>query len=182
MIPQGQAAEVLTKCVPRIRGDDPKRLEVQLADSKRWEETRLRLYNENQAYVEYKARTMDEEKLSIRAGAQRKHIKGTKEYEQHIDVANRRGFPEPSRITVSIEEAEELVRKYAGKGKMETNRKGNWDGTETCAANRVVGFAVTRDGKQVPTRRFKIHYSKKGTHIVPYAEEGKPWIGTNSKR
>lgn len=82
---------------------------------------RLRLYNENQAYVEYKARTMDEEKLSIRAGAQRKHIKGTKEYEQRIDVANRKGFPEPSRITVSIEEAEELVRKYAGKGKMKTN-------------------------------------------------------------
>ena len=47
---------------------------------------------------------------------------------------------------------------------------------------RVVGFVVTRDGKQAPTRRFKIHYSKKGTHIVPYAEEGKPWIGTNSKR
>lgn len=161
----------------KVHIDEDKRLEVQLADSKRWEETRSRLNANKQAWVDYKARTMDEEKLSIRAGAQRKHIKGTREYEQHIDVSNRKGFPEPSRITVSIEEAEELVRKYAGKGTMKTKRSGGWNGTEICAANKVVGFVVRKDGTEVPTRLFKIHYSKTGTHIVPYAKDGKPWNG-----
>lgn len=56
---------------------------------------------------------MGEEKLSARAGAQRKHIKGTREYERHVSVANRRGFQKPSRITISIDEAEELVWKHA---------------------------------------------------------------------
>lgn len=161
----------------KVHIDENKRLEVQLADSKRWEETRRRLYNENQAYVEYKARTMDEEKLSIRAGAQRKHIKGTREYEQHVSVANRSGFQKPSRITISIDEAEELVRKHAGTGTMKTTRDGKWNGTEICAANKVVGFIVRKDGTEVPTRLFKIHYSKTGTHIVPYAKDGKPWNG-----
>lgn len=120
---------------------------------------------------------MDEEKLSIRAGAQRKHIKGTREYEQHVSVANRSGFQKPSRITISIDEAEELVRKHAGTGKMKTTRDGKWNGTEICAANKVVGFIVRKDGTEVPTRLFKIHYSKNGTHIVPFAKEGKPWNG-----
>ena len=66
--------------------------------------------------------------------------------------------------------------------KMKTADDGKWNGTEICAANKVVGFIVRKDGTEVPTRPFKIHYSKKGTHIVPYAEEGKSWIGTNSKR
>ena len=67
---------------------------------------------------------MDEEKLSIRAGAQRKRINGTREYEQHVSVANRRGFQKPSRIAISIDEAEELVREHAGTGKMKTTRDG----------------------------------------------------------
>ena len=161
----------------KVHIDEDKRLEVQLADSKRWEETRSRLNANKQAWVDYKARTMDEEKLSIRAGAQRKHIKGTREYEQHVSVANRRGFQKPSRITISIDEAEELVRKHAGTGKMKTTRDGKWNGTEICAANKVVGFIVRKDGTEVPTRLFKIHYSKNGTHIVPFAKEGKPWNG-----
>lgn len=161
----------------KVHIDEGKRLEVQLADSKRWEETRSRLNANKQAWVDYKARTMDEEKLSIRAGAQRKHIKGTREYEQHVSVANRRGFQKPSRITISIDEAEELVRKHAGTGKMKTTRDGKWNGTEICAANKVVGFIVRKDGTEVPTRLFKIHYSKNGTHIVPFAKEGKPWNG-----
>ena len=78
---------------------------------------------------------------------------------------------------MSIEEAEELVRKYAGKGTMKTKRSGGWNGTEICAANKVVGFVVRKDGTEVPTRLFKIHYSKTGTHIVPYAKDGKPWNG-----
>lgn len=66
--------------------------------------------------------------------------------------------------------------------KMKTADDGKWNGTEICAANKVVGFIVRKDGTEVPTRPFKIHYSKNGTHIVPFAKEGKPWSGTNSKR
>ena len=62
-------------------------------------------------------------------------------------------------------------------GKMKTADDGKWNGTEICAANKVVGFIVRKDGTEVPARPFKIHYSKNGTHIVPFAKEGKPWSG-----
>ena len=61
--------------------------------------------------------------------------------------------------------------------KMKTADDGKWNGTEICAANKVVGFIVRKDGTEVPTCLFKIHYSKDGTRIVPFAKEGKPWNG-----
>ena len=169
----------------KVHIDENKRLEVQLADSKRWEETRLRLYNENQAYVEYKARTMDEEKLSIRAGAQRKHIKGIKEYEQHVEkVRKNSSYSVPSHLIIDEEEeeAQRLILKHAGRGRPLMDKSGKWSGKEICAASRAIGFACLKDGTIVPTRRFKIHYSKTGTHMVPYVEGEKLWSGQRSTK
>ena len=55
-------------------------------------------------------------------------------------------------------------------GKLKAADDGKWNGTEICAANKVVGFIVHKDGTEVLTRPFKIHCSKKGTHMVPYVE------------
>ena len=68
---------------------------------------------------------------------------------------------------------------YAGMipDKMKTAYDGEWNGTEICAANKDVGFIVRKDGIEVPTRSFKIHYSKIGTHIAPFAKGGNPWSG-----
>ena len=73
----------------------------------------------------------------------------------------------------------QVLPAYAGMipDKLKTADDGKWNRTEICAANKVVGFIVRKDGTEVPTRLFKIHYSKTGTHIVPYAKDGKPWNG-----
>ena len=64
----------------------------------------------------------------------------------------------------------------------ETTDDGKWNDTEICAANKDVGFIVRKDGTEVPTRPFKIHCSKKGTHMVPYVEGEKLWSGQRSTK
>lgn len=167
----------------KVHIDEGKRLEVQLADSKRWEETIDRLNANKQAWVDYKARTMDEEKLSIRAGAQRKHIKGTREYEQHVEKVRKNGtYSAPSHLIIDEEEAQRLILKHAGSGRPLMDKSGKWSGKEICAASRAIGFVCLKDGTLVPTRRFKIHYSKTGTHMVPYVEGEKLWSGQRSTK
>lgn len=67
-------------------------------------------------------------------------------------------------------------------GKMKTADDGKLNGTEICAANKAVGFTVRKDGAEVPTRLFKIHGSKNGTQVVPFAKEGRPWTGQRSTK
>jgi len=78
----------------------------------------------------------------------------------------------PSRVTVSAEECERLVRERAGTGRMETTRAGKWAGREVCSTDRVIGYYVDRNGQESKTRYFKIHYGKSGTHIVPFKDQG----------
>lgn len=110
---------------------------------------------------------------AVRQAAQRKHIKGSKEYEEKADSMRRSGspYPAPSYLTVSEDEADDLVRRFAGKGRAGMRRDGSWNGREVCTADRIIGYIVGRDGEEVPTRRFTIHYGKRGTHIVPARPE-----------
>ena len=64
----------------------------------------------------------------------------------------------------------------------ETTDDGKWNGTEICAVNKDVGFIVRKDGTEVPTCPFKIHCSKKGTHMVPYVKGEKLWSGQRSTK
>lgn len=96
----------------------------------------------------------------IDIGKQEKHIRGSNNY-----IEGR------SYLTISSKEAQTLVNKYAGKGQISFNRKGVWDKREIVYAQENIGVAVsTKNGKHA-TNAFKIHYSKTGTHIVPYWKE-----------
>ncbi|MCL1986979.1 MAG: polymorphic toxin type 50 domain-containing protein [Firmicutes bacterium] len=67
---------------------------------------------------------------------------------------------------------QELVDKYCGKGKFRITKKGQWDKKETITADKDIGVNVIQDtGLETPTNKFKIHYSKTGTHIVPTERE-----------
>lgn len=101
--------------------------------------------------------------LKIHEGRQGKHILG------HNNYIEGRSY-----LNVSMEEAQELVNKYAGTGTID-RAKGTlkWKGTETIVADKIIGVNINnRTGEQEYTNTFKIHYSKKGTHIVPKHEEG----------
>lgn len=96
--------------------------------------------------------------LEIEVGKQGKHILG------HNNYIEGRSY-----LTISLEEAQELINKYAGTGEIKTNSKGEWDRKETIKTDKEIGVNVSiLDGSENRTKSFKIHYSKKGTHIVPY--------------
>ena len=64
---------------------------------------------------------------------------------------------------------QELFNNYAGTGIMELDRRGNKTNKEICKADRFIGINGS-DGAR--TKVFKIHHSKKRTHIAPCLEKG----------
>lgn len=64
---------------------------------------------------------------------------------------------------------QELFNNYAGTGIMELDRRGNKTNKEICKADRFIGINGS-DGAR--TKVFKIHHSKKRTHISPCLEKG----------
>ncbi len=102
----------------------------------------------------------------IHEGRQRKHIEGTKEYwDKYKDGSNPQDV-----LTISLEEAQKLVNKNAGKGTPgKSDANGTW--TEFADADYVVGKYYS-NGEYHETKRFTIHYSKKGAHVIPVRPKG----------
>lgn len=93
----------------------------------------------------------------IEPGKQGKHIREHNNY-----IAGR------SYLTISEKEAQELVDRYAGTGYIQRDGKDNWSHKEIVIADKVIGVAVNPEtGEETETRKFVIHYSKNGVHIVP---------------
>jgi len=102
----------------------------------------------------------DETLKSINIGHHNKHIKSSNGY-----TTGR------SYIYGDIKEAQSLVEKYHGTGRAVLTRKGEWTNKEIVLAEDVIGVNVELEtGAETETRRFTIHYGKKGTHIVPAKE------------
>ncbi|SEN91833.1 Phage minor capsid protein 2 [Peptostreptococcus russellii] len=78
---------------------------------------------------------------------------------------------------------QKLVDKYQGTGDLKiTNPTKNWIKKEFVFGKDIMGFVVDEvSGKVTPTRYFSIHYSKKGTHIVPRKEPSNGKSGGNEK-
>lgn len=102
--------------------------------------------------------------LDIETGKQGKHIKGHNNYQQGKSYLN-----------ISMEDAQMLVDKYAGTGEIQRDNSGKWKHTEIITQNKQnIGYVVSAvNGEEIETSFFKIHYSKNGTHIVPYARKEK---------
>ena len=99
----------------------------------------------------------DNQPKDIHIGKQGKHILG------HNNYINGRSY-----LTVSIEEVEELIKKYAGTGKFELQRNGEVKNKELIECNKNIGVNINNEtGELTETNRFYIHYSKDGVHIVP---------------
>ena len=93
--------------------------------------------------------------LKINPEKQNRHVLGTKEYK------NGRSY-----ITISIDEAESIVESKYATGKVTVSKSGQIK--ETLFENKIIGMDLDFDGSEHETNGFKIHYSKTGTHIVPY--------------
>lgn len=103
----------------------------------------------------------DKQPLTIEEGKQGKHIKG------HNNYTEGRSY-----LTIDQEEAQELVNKYAGTGRIEISKEGKWKNKEVILCDKVIGVNVDPVTlEKTETKSFKIHYSKNGAHIVPRKEE-----------
>ena len=97
-----------------------------------------------------------------------KHNPSHKRYLDYVERNKAKGKQKPSYLTISYEEANELVRKYAGTGVLQFSSKGEWINKELIKGDKYIGVYVDQTtGEEVKTKDFKIHYSKTGTHIVP---------------
>lgn len=95
----------------------------------------------------------------IHDGKQGKHIVGHNNYDGKSYLAD--GV-----------DPQKLVDEYHGTGDLKiTNPNKNWIKKEFVLGEDIIGFVVDKStGEVTPTRYFSIHYSKKGTHIVPRKE------------
>lgn len=100
--------------------------------------------------------------LTIEEGKQGKHIK------THNNFIEGRSY-----FTISLEQMQKLVDKYAGTGTIEFYRNGVWRHTEIIGkTDSIIGYTVDPETlEEIVTSAFKIHYSNNGTHIVPTRED-----------
>lgn len=95
--------------------------------------------------------------LNIEVGKQGKHML------DHPNYIDGRSY-----LTISVEEAQKLINQYAGTGDIVQTKNGDWAKKESIAHNKEIGVCINNiTGEKTSTNKFKIHYSKKGTHIVP---------------
>ena len=112
----------------------------------------------------------DDQPKNIDKGKQDKHIEGTNNYKQKAEGLTSIGQYGPSRVYLSLIEIQNLINEFAGTGSIKIRKNGEWDRTETIYHNdKIVGSVVNNlNGKEIETTTFKVHYSKKGIHIVPH--------------
>ena len=73
-------------------------------------------------------------------------------------------------ITVSVEELQAIINEKAGSGKINfTDDFTKWKNTEIIDAGREIGYTINRNGDMIIAKSIKIHYSKSGTHGVPFS-------------
>lgn len=96
------------------------------------------------------------------------HIRGTKGYEKYLQKNLEKGAPPPSYLTITKEECQALVDRYAGTGQFKYDPKST-KMQEIISQNKPIGTYIDpRTGEVVEnTNDFRIHYSKTGSHIVP---------------
>lgn len=123
-------------------------------DSDRWSKIQL-AYKDTKLQIKIKSDLYNKKIFDDKQG---KHIRGHKNY---IDGR--------SYLTISMEQAQELVNKYAGTGTIIRDRNGKFSNRELITENKeMIGVNINNlTGEHTQTNRFVIHYSGEGVHIVP---------------
>jgi len=95
--------------------------------------------------------------------AQLAHKKDSAEYLKRIAEGRMPSYTEMSNM-----EIQKIINTYSLTGKVRKGQDGQF--RETISLKENIGmFGDLRTGKYIPTHRATIHYSKKGTHLVPSA-------------
>lgn len=90
------------------------------------------------------------------------HVYGTPQY---LNTTQGRGR-EPSRLTISKEEAQQLIMRYSGRGDPFITRAGDTGNKEYVTYHKPVG-QILINGQWVDTQRVAISHAQDGSHIYP---------------
>lgn len=119
--------------------------------------------NLNLAYKDQNIRNRiksNELSKEVLIGKQGKHILG------HNNYIEGRSY-----MSVALEEIQQIVNEHAGSGHILRDSKGQWNNKELIEVNKISGVTFDIEGKPRETNKAIIHYSKKGTHVVPTLRE-----------
>lgn len=103
-----------------------------------------------------------EQSKKIIAKKQSVHIKGTASHEKTLADGIMKSY-----FNISEKEVQKLADDFCGKGNV--RHYGNYPSQiiEDVDCGRVIGYALSKDGRSTATTHITIHYSAKGVHIVP---------------
>lgn len=109
-------------------------------------------------------------KTEINEQKQADHIRGTNEWYRRLetDLANGKQV-EPSYLTISMDEAAKLIKRYSGTGKFLYKEDPAYiPKKEIIKHDSKIGMYIDQStGEMFETDSFRIHYRKTGAHIVP---------------
>lgn len=160
--------------------EQPERTKMAYIDGKTMEKARqLRAQRDAEAAArelqQQKNRAILKEKIQsgeiskkIRPQVQARHIEGTPQFEEYKARRLAKGQTPQSILTVTMEEAQDIVEKYSGTGEVlvKARKDGSLEIKEYADVGRIAGKEYT-DNEYRETSRVGIFYSKKGTHIFP---------------
>lgn len=149
--------------------DETVRSEAQQLKAQREAEAAAKALKNQQNTAILKAKIESGEiSTQIRPQVQARHIEGTPQFKDYNARRLAKGRTPQSILTVTMEEAQELVDKYKCTGEVivKTRKDGSFEIKEYADTDRIVGKEYT-DNEYHETRRIGIFYSKKGTHIFP---------------
>ncbi|MCR5249641.1 MAG: hypothetical protein K6E50_03450 [Lachnospiraceae bacterium] len=125
---------------------------------------------QRRARIEIRNR-IDSGRYSLRLQKQKylEHVEGTPQYK--ITTAVRKGR-EPSRLTISYDETQQLIDELSATGRIEISRFGIPGDVEYITLDHTIGDIFV-NGEWKPTKRIAIHHGNEGSHIVPVRENPK---------
>ena len=96
-----------------------------------------------------------------------KHLEGHRDYERYKDSRIKKKKTPPSILTISYDEAQEIIVKQSGHGIIKVRKDGTPMNMEMITCDRIVGKYFSR-GEWYYTNKAIIHYGSDGSHLVPH--------------
>jgi hypothetical protein len=126
---------------------------------------------ENSANINLSTKVVSEKiakgEYSLKLSSQQylKHVVGTPQYEQYRASRETKGKLPQSYLTISQEEAQNIILEKAGKGVADEAIKTGSRHVEFVDCDKVVGYYFDK-GEYYEAKRVAIHYGKRSTHFV----------------
>lgn len=97
-----------------------------------------------------------------------KHVEGTAQFNDYAASRKAKNKPSQNKLTISEEEAQQIIERYHGKGKQKKTK--GIQNIEYVTTDTIIGKYLDENGWH-DTRRAAIHYGKRASHIVPVEEK-----------